>query len=91
MWFRFWDVASKSELKKHELFAPVNDIELSRDGTTLIVAYGSRVAFFEADTLVFFLQAFFFVSSSIKCGFILITISLFCCCLLGKLVLYGSL
>lgn len=47
---RFWDITSKSELRKHDLFAPVNDIELSRDGTTLIVAYGSRVAFYQADT-----------------------------------------
>lgn len=71
VWFRFWDIASKSEVKKRELHAPVNDIELSRDGTTLIVAYGNRVAFYKADTLVF-LQAFFFINSSIKCGFILI-------------------
>lgn len=47
---RFWDAGNKSEIKKLELSAPVNDVELSRDGTTLIVSYGNHVAFYDADT-----------------------------------------
>jgi len=49
---RLWDVASKEEIKKIELSAPVVDIELSRDGRLLLTAFGNKVAFWNTDTYV---------------------------------------
>jgi len=52
--YRFWDAGNNAEIKKIELSAPVNDVELSRDGTTLIVSYGNHVAFYDANSLVLY-------------------------------------
>lgn len=48
---RIWDVASKAEVKKLELPAIPNDVELSQDGTTLTIPYGKQVTFWDAKTL----------------------------------------
>jgi len=42
-----WDVHNKTEIRKLDFSAPVNDIELSADKKVLTIAYSNKVAFWD--------------------------------------------
>lgn len=48
---RVWDATTHELQKTVELTGSVNDMEFSRDGTTLTTAAGRQVSFFDAETL----------------------------------------
>jgi WD40 repeat protein len=48
--YSVWDVHNKSEVRKLDFSAAVNDIELSADKKILTVAYSNKVAFWDIQT-----------------------------------------
>ena len=45
--FRFWDVVSMSEFKSVDIGHSITSMELSKDGTILVVTYGKVVSFWD--------------------------------------------
>ncbi|CAG0916841.1 unnamed protein product [Notodromas monacha] len=48
---RIWDCGTRQEIKKLEFKTPPNGMEVSADGTTLVVAHGNFASFFNVDSL----------------------------------------
>jgi len=47
--FRIWDVTSGEEIHKFEFPSIPNSIEVSKDGTILVISYGHFTSFWNAE------------------------------------------